>query len=195
MKSKFIHALLLCAILPLLAQAQQPGKKSKAGCSCSFSSINQVGLLEGSGGHSAQVQTINGIRYKTWFTGVGVGLDYYRFRTVPIFFDIHKDLFNKVNTPFFYGNAGIHVPWVLDKEKNWWGRAEYNRGLYYDAGVGYSVNLGKNRALLFSGGISLKKIRETRYYEVVCITFPCPQQSEQYDFTLRRFSLKAGLRL
>jgi len=191
MKRRFIYALLLCSGLPLMMHAQ----KTKPGCGCRFSSINQVGLLEGSNGHSMQLQTINGLRYKTWFTGIGVGLDYYRFRTIPLFIDVRKDLFNKLNTPFFYGDAGIHLPWVLDKEKNWWGEADYNRGFYYDAGFGYNFNLGKNGALLFSGGISLKKIRETRHYEVVCVTFPCPAQSERYDFTLRRFSLKAGLRL
>ena len=194
MKTRSIFALLLCCTLPLMMYAQ-PAKKTKPGCGCSFSSINQAGLLEGDNGHSGMMQTINGFRYKTWFTGVGVGLDYYHFRTIPLFIDVRKDLFNKLNTPFFYGDAGIHIPWVLEKEKTWIGRSDYNRGFYYDAGVGYSVNIGKSRALLFSGGISLKKIRETRHYDVVCVTFPCPMQSERYDFTLRRFSLKAGLRL
>lgn len=194
MKTKFIFALLLCAGLPLVMHAQEPAKKTKPGCGCGFSSINQAGLLEGSQGHSAQLQTINGFRYKTWFTGPGIGLDYYRFRSVPVFWDVRKNLFNKTNTPFFYGDAGVHIPWVLYKQKGWSNTA-YNTGLYYDFGAGYSFGIGKHRALLFSGGISLKKIREVRNYEVVCVTFPCPQQSERYDFTLRRFSLKAGLRL
>ncbi|HYC27870.1 MAG TPA: hypothetical protein VEB42_03625 [Chitinophagaceae bacterium] len=195
MKTRSIFALLICAALPMMLHAQQVAKKAKPGCGCGFSSINQVGLLEGSGGHFAQLQTINGFRYRTWFTGLGIGLDYYHYRSVPLFIDVRKDLFNKPNTPFFYGDAGIHIPWVLDKQKPWAGRADYNNGFYYDAGLGYSFNLGKSRALLFSGGVSLKKIRETRIYDVVCITFPCPMQTERYDFSFKRFSLKAGLRL
>ena len=196
MKKTFLQALLLCACLPLMVHAQDAKKKSKAGCDCRFSSINQVGLLEGDNGSSFNLQTINGISYKTWFTGVGIGLDYYRFRTIPLFLDVRKDLTKKVNRPFVYGDIGVHLPWVRGNAGEWWrGDPEYNNGLYYDAGIGYSLDIGKKRSLLFSGGFSLKKMRETRNYEVVCVTFPCPEQSEHYDFTLKRVSIKAGLRL
>jgi hypothetical protein len=195
MKKRFSNFLLALIGIPFLLQAQQPAKKSN--CGCSFSSINQFGLLEGSSRTSYQLQTINGLRYRGWFAGVGVGLDRYRFTTVPLFVDIRRELFRKPSTPFLYGDIGIHLPWVRDKEQAWWGsqHSDYNRGLYYDVGAGYSLGIGKKRSLLFSGGISLKKIRETRNYEVVCITFPCPEQSEQYNFSLKRFSLKAGIQL
>jgi hypothetical protein len=195
MKKGLFQFLFACIGFPMLLQAQQPAKKSN--CGCSFSSINQVGLLEGSSRSSYQFQTINGLSYGRWFAGIGLGLDRYRFTTVPVFFDIRRQLSKKPNAPFLYGDIGVHLPWVRDKEKTgWWGTdADYNRGLYYDAGVGYNINLGKSRALLFSGGISLKKIRETRNFQVVCVTFPCPEQSENYNFSLKRFSLKAGIRL
>lgn len=194
MKKRFSHFLLAFMGFPLLLQAQQPAKKSN--CGCSFSSINQLGLLEGSSRTSYQLQTINGLRYREWFAGIGLGLDRYRFTTVPLFVDIRRELFRKPSTPFLYGDIGIHLPWVRDKEQAWGSRdADYNRGLYYDVGAGYSLDIGRKRSLLFSGGISLKKIRETRNYDVVCISFPCPEQSEQYNFSLKRFSIKAGLRL
>jgi hypothetical protein len=186
--------LLLFIVLPFMLNAQN-AKKTRSNCGCSFSSINQAGVMEGSAGSSFHVQTINGIRYKSWFTGLGVGLDHYRYRTIPVFFDVRKDLLNKVNTPFLFGDVGVHVPWLDDKNKTWWGDSEFNRGLYYDAGVGYKLNIGKSRALLFSGGFSLKKMRETRFIPVMCITAPCPDQREYYDFSLKRFSLKAGLQL
>lgn len=197
MKKRSLHALLLCACLPIMAHAQSDAKKkTKAACACRFSSINQVGMLEGNPGTSVNLQTINGIGYKTWFTGVGIGLDYYRYRTVPLFLDVRKDFSSKVNRPFIYGDAGVHLPWVRTSERSWWGgKSDYEHGMYYDAGVGYSLDIGKKRSLLFSGGFSLKKIREIRNYQVVCVMFPCPEQTEHYDFTLRRFSLKAGLRL
>ncbi|HEY0680673.1 MAG TPA: hypothetical protein VGD17_20480 [Chitinophagaceae bacterium] len=192
---KLLQALVLCVCVSSIANAQQSGNSAKKDCGCSFSSINQAGLLEGSSGSAFQFQTINGMRYQKWFVGLGVGLDKYRFRTVPVFFDIRRDLLNKLNTPFLYGDIGASIPWVEDKDKTFWGRSEFDRGLFYDAGIGYKLNLGKGRAVLFSGGVSLKKIRETRHFDVACITFPCPGQSERYDFSLRRFSLKAGLQL
>lgn len=180
---------LICVCFPLMLQAQ------KKDCGCRFSSINQIGLLEGSSLTSYQMQSINGIGLNTWFMGIGVGLDRYRFTTIPVFFDLRKNFSKKPNSAFFYGDLGVHLPWVRDKEKEWFGKTDYNRGLYYDMGLGYNVDIGKKRALLFSGGISLKKIRETRNFEVACVTFPCPEIPDRYDFTLKRFSVKAGIRL
>jgi hypothetical protein len=191
MKIKFL-VLALC--LPLFLSAQDT-KKSKPDCGCSFNSVNQVGLLEGSAGSSYQLQTINGIKYRTWFAGIGIGMDRYRFRTVPLFFDLRKEFSKQANTAFAYGDIGVHFPWVEDKHKLQWGTNEFSRGLYYDAGLGYKITLGKGRNLLFSGGVSLKKIRETRFYEVVCVREPCPLQNERFDFSLKRFSVKAGLQL
>ena len=193
MKKRLLQLLLMGVGFPFALQAQEPAKKSN--CGCSFSSINQIGLLEGSSRTSYQLQSINGLRYNTWFAGIGVGLDRYRFTTVPVFFDLRKDFTKKPNTAFFYGDLGVHLPWVRKNEKEFFADAKYNRGLYYDMGLGYNVDLGNKRALLFSGGISLKKIRETRNYTVVCVMGPCPEQTEHYDFSLKRFSVKAGIRL
>lgn len=191
---KSIILLLLCTPVLLIAQEQA---KKKNDCGCSFSSINQAGLLEGSAKSSFNLQTINGLQYKTWFAGIGVGLDKYRFRSVPVFFDLRKDLVKKWNTPFLYGDIGVNFPWVQDAENRWWERSEFDRGLYYDAGVGYKLNLGKGRGLLFSGGFSMKRIRETRYIIGSCpIVGPCAEQEgERFSFTLKRFAFKAGLQL
>lgn len=191
---KILLPALIGVCLPLLLPAQQPAAKN-TGCGCSFSSINQVGLTEGKAGTSFLVQSINGLRYRTWFAGVGVGLDHYRYRTVPLFFDVRKDLFGKKhNTPFIYADIGTNFAWLSDKQQeNFWGTNEYSNGLYYDAGLGYKLNVGKGRGLLFSGGFSLKKFRETRHYSVVCITAPCPESYERFDFTLRRVSVKAAI--
>ncbi|MGB8192802.1 MAG: hypothetical protein WCF67_12820 [Chitinophagaceae bacterium] len=184
----------LLALAPPVLSAQVTKKKN---CSCSFSSINQVGLLEGSDRSSFNLQTINGLRYKTWFAGAGVGLDKYHTRSIPVFFDLRKDLLKKWNTPFIYGDIGVNLPWTKKSEDGWWLRSEFDRGAYYDAGIGYKLNLGKGRALLFSGGFSLKKMRETRFVTTTCpFVGPCPEiEGERYDFTFKRFSVKAGLQL
>jgi hypothetical protein len=188
--------ILLCLGIPFMMNAQQAAKKA-SGCGCSFSSINQVGLAEGSAGSSFQLQSVNGLQYRTWFAGIGVGLDHYRYRSIPLFFDVRKELFkNKVNTPFLYGDIGTNIPWIPEgKEEEIWGNRNYDNGLYYDAGVGYKLNLGKKRAMLFSGGYSVKKFGEKRYYDIACIMAPCPQPEERFNFTLKRVSLKVGIQL
>jgi hypothetical protein len=60
-------------------------QKSETKKTILFHSINQVGILAGSSDATLQLQTINGINTKTWFAGLGVGLDYYYVRSVPFF--------------------------------------------------------------------------------------------------------------
>lgn len=189
----FIAFIFSCCI----ANAQQKEKKKKSGCGCEFSSIAQFGMLEGSAGSSFQIQTINGVRFGKFSTGIGVGLDKYRFRTLPVFLDLRTDLSKKPNTAFVYGDIGVSVPWVVKQSNNpWWGTAKYDRGIYYDAGAGYKLFIGKGRGLIFSAGYSMKKIRETQHFFTICDFGPCPgMEGERFDFTLKRFSLKAGLQL
>ncbi|HVK97035.1 MAG TPA: hypothetical protein VM368_04415, partial [Flavisolibacter sp.] len=42
-----------------------------------FNSINQGGLLAGASDGTGLLQSINGVLHKTFFAGIGVGLDYY----------------------------------------------------------------------------------------------------------------------
>src|SRR5215467_547922 len=70
-----------------------------------FRSINQVGLLEGTDGGAFQIQTINGVQFRTWFLGIGVGIDNYRLRSVPLFVDLRKEF--KVGTNYFFIYGGV----------------------------------------------------------------------------------------
>src|ERR1700712_5956221 len=72
-----------------------------------FHSINNIGLLEGQTGSSFQIQTVNGAQYKSWFAGIGLGLDYYRYRTVPLFLDLRKEFGKSSNRLFLYADMGV----------------------------------------------------------------------------------------
>ncbi len=191
--SSFFALMVLCNVV--LAQE----KKSKD-CGCSFSSINQVGLLEGSTGTSFQFQTINGMRFNQWFAGVGIGYDRYRIRSIPLFLDLRWSLFNRPNTPFVYADAGYNFDWPEDRDKDNWWNSDFSGGAYYDAGIGYRIGLGKKQGIVFSGGFSFKKIKEKRTTSIWC-DFPpfCggsgQESTDVYDFKLRRISIKAGIQL
>ena len=112
-KNIFLLVVLTGTALITSAQAANQGQPAKKGCSCSFSSINQVGILNGSKGVYYQLQSINGIKYKTWFAGIGVGMENY-FRTgIPLFVDVRKNLLKTSATPFLYADVGVHI--VRDK--------------------------------------------------------------------------------
>jgi hypothetical protein len=164
-----------------------------------FHSINNVGFLEGQTGSAFQLQTINGVQCKSWFSGAGLGLDYYRFRTVPLFFDLRKEFGKCANKLFLYSDLGVNFSWVTDKEKtNYVVDDKFANGLYAEAGLGYKAVIGKNQALLISVGYSYKKLRETyiswQYYPGINMINPEQNinNQNQINYGFSRLSIKMG---
>src|SRR5579862_3368717 len=85
-----------------MSSAQQKSLPAK----WQFNSINSVGLLEGETGSAFQLQTINGAQYKSWFAGMGLGLDFYRIRSIPLFADIRKEFGKGNNKLLVYADIG-----------------------------------------------------------------------------------------
>jgi len=157
-----------------------------------FHSINNVGLLEGQAGSAFQLQTINGFQHKSWFAGIGVGLDYYRYRTIPLFVDLRKEFGEKKNKFFVYGDAGISFSWVTDKQKMLYATNDkFKNGFYGDAGAGYKISVSKNNSLLLSLGYTFKKVEETNNTYFLTPGWPIIS-SEKYDYGLNRLSIKIG---
>lgn len=182
-----------------ISQSQEvPGavETKKKGCSCAFSSIYNVGLIEGGHGSSLQLQTVQGIRYGKWFAGIGAGLDYYHLRTIPLFLDIRREFFNGKNAPFIYADGGYHFAWARDKDKNQWSETDYDGGLFYDVGLGYRISRRNNqKGFLISAGYSFKYLQESHTSQV-CINWACQEEiNEWLRYKLNRLSLKIGMKL
>lgn len=185
MKTKFFLSLLLFQFT-LNMQAQKKELK--------FQSVIQVGLLEGEQGSALQLQTIQGLKCKTWSAGVGVGLDYYHTRTIPLFLDVRKALGRKENTVFVYVGGGYNFPWLKEVDKIGF-ENDSKGGLYYDAGIGYQLPVFKTQQLFFSAGFSQKNFSKTyNSMPYLSIWPPPPQAYQQYKYLVRRLSIKAGLR-
>ncbi len=169
-------------------------KKNNPSCDCGFQSILNIGLLEGQMGGDFQIQTVNGFQYKGWFAGIGTGVDYYRFRSIPLFLDIRKNITNKNLTPFIYADGGMHFPWKKDNESFYYD-ASMSNGLYYDAGIGMNFTLRKNQGITFSAGYSYKFVKETTTWPVECLMAPCQQYKQTRSYDLNRLSMKIGWRI
>jgi hypothetical protein len=167
-----------------------------------FHSINQVGLLTGETGSAWQLQTVNGFQYKSWFGGIGAGLDYYRFRGIPLFADIRKTFGHAKSKPFIYADGGIHFRWLTDKEKiNYGSPGKYSNGLYLDGGLGYQIYINRKNALLLNLGYSYKDIKGRfspyLYYPTAFLVgdqqfIPPTPLSNSYNYRLNRISIKLG---
>ena len=184
--------LLIASLLssPILSLAQKPAQK------LSFTSVNEVGLLTGAKGESVTVQTINGVKKGKSSAGVGVGLDFYSFKTIPLFVDVRRDFSASRNTAFAYVDAGINFLSLTDAQKNQLSSASKSSGLYYDLGVGWKLAGKNNRAFIVSAGYSLKQAKYTvqNYFAA-----PTPQlqsqDNDRYNYLFRRISIKLGFQL
>jgi hypothetical protein len=175
----------------ITSRGQQTDKNNKA----EFQSINMAGLLEGEKGSAFQLQTINGLQYKGWFAGIGIGLDYYRIRSVPVFVDLRKNIGSLSKSFFIYLDGGIHYPWLNDDQKDF-NSGIYSQGFYSDVGFGYRITLHSNTSILLSLGYSYKKTEEKVTPIVACPFYgPCYSSPQQVVYNLNRISFKLGLAL
>ncbi len=191
---KKIFAIVIMASFSTAALAQESSTSKKKKCGCSFSSINQLGLLAGEKNEAFQFQTINGLQYRTWMVGAGVGIDGYRFRSIPLFLHLRKEFNLNSNAIFIYNDIGMNFPWLKTEQKTFFVPGGYDPGIYYDGGVGYKI-LMKKLAFVFSGGFSLKEFSEDRPSGFCPFSGPCYDQVDNYFFSLKRISLKLGVQL
>ncbi len=181
---KIVHVMILFGCLQ--ASAQKTGFQ--------FGTSVQAGLLEGETGGAFQLQTVNGYQYKTWSAGLGVGLDYYHTRSIPLFLSFRKAFGTGAKTPFLYANGGYHFMWLRQKDK-YWGETDADGGLYYDAGIGYQLPVLKNSSLFFTAGFSQKNFtRRESDGPVIAIGPAPPPQTRKFEYNLRRLSIQTGLR-
>jgi hypothetical protein len=156
-----------------------------------FQTIVQGGLLVGNNAEAATIQTINGFALNKWYAGVGVGLDFYMQRGVPLFADLRYHFSNKRKSFFIYTDAGVHVPWIKNKD----GRniISQSAGLYTDAGIGFRLATKKGDAFLFSTGYTHKHVKEKQEgFSWQAWPQPSGQTVMNYDYRFNRVVLKVG---
>jgi hypothetical protein len=186
MAKNLILILMISFMVSLSASAQ----KNKI----RFHSVNTVELIGGESQSAIGYQTVNGIKFSNWFSGIGVGVDDYRYKTLPLFVD-GRWFLGDDKSGFIYGDVGYNFPMKNKpgKEIYYYDSYHFTGGIYTDIGIGYQVPLYKKSSVLFSLGYSYKKM-ETKIGVNICpFTGPCYVDHSKYDFSFNRMILKAGL--
>jgi hypothetical protein len=185
--------MILVIIALLMASQFLPAQQGGAGKKFRFGSQNYIGILEGEDGGAFQVQTVNGVRYKDWFAGIGTGLDYYYVRSIPLFLSVNK-FFNFPKAPVFInGDIGINFPWDKAGAIYFDSAPDYSPSLYWAGGLGYKFALKKkSQGVLLNLGYSYKHVIEQYKLDFPCLLPPCPGENDRYDYRLKRLSLKVG---
>ncbi len=183
--------LLLCLLLPSWAMAQD----HKATTRPHIQSTAGVSLSVGQAEPAWQWQWVNGLKVNNWFAGVGVGMDYYRFRTVPVFLSARRErLFNR--SFFAFVDAGVAVPAVRKQEKNeWLLKDDFYMGFYSETGVGIKIPAGKKMSLLLSAGYSFRTLREEAEFPSASSYWPSPNTENVYRYKFHLLTLRAAISL
>ena len=190
---KAIVLMMTCAFVASVGLGQSAGVGQSAGLGQSggfgqstgfaqgrvqFRSTEWVGLSAGEVGSAGQIQTVNGVSKGPWFVGVGAGLDYYRFRSVPLFLSVTRDIsLGKKDWVFLYLDGGTNVPWY--KRSETLGLAyitdAFHGGEYWSGGIGYLWKLGDHtrKAVLLSAGYTVKKLSEVETVANSCMLLNC----------------------
>jgi len=190
MKIKYFFLVLLMAVT-LVSFGQKKNAAYK------FHSINNITLINGDNVTSAGLQSINGFQKGNLFAGVGIGLDYYLYRTVPLFADFRYQFGKTKNKFFAYADGGVNFDWVEGNNYDgpifiWDGSTnttEFHNGAYTDLGLGYMVGTKKGGGLVLSLGHSYKSLKKT-------ISYPDWRTQETitdiYHYNFNRIVLKVG---
>lgn len=186
MKIKFIYSLLFSSIIALSVSAQKEKIK--------FHSINQYGIAFGESEVNSVLQTINGIKFSNSFCGIGIGVDNYRYKTLPVFI-AGRRYFDEGNKAFAYADLGYSFPLknLPGKEVYYYNSFHFTGGIYMDAGIGYQLSLSKNSSFIFSMGYSYKKIHNNIGIDICPFNGPCYVDYNKYDLDFGRMVLKTGL--
>jgi len=162
-----------------------------------FHSINNIALVNGDNAVSTGLQSINGFQKGNLFAGVGIGLDYYLYRTVPLFADFRYQFGKTKNKFFAYAAGGVNFDWVEDGYNDlpifiWEGSgnsSQFHDGAYTDLGLGYMVGSKKGGGLILSLGHSYKSLKKTFSY-----TDWRSQETitDVYHYNFNRIVLKVG---
>jgi hypothetical protein len=183
----------LCSLVIILIACQAPAQKKNA----TFHSLNSVGIALGENENNGLVQSVNGIKYNSWFAGIGIGADFYFHRTIPLFIDLQKHVGNG-NNIILYADAGYNFPWndkPSNKEVPYYTSYQFTGGIYTDIGIGYKISGSKKPSFVISTGYSYKKLHSKISVVNPCITPPCPEEVSNYDLGYGRIVFKAGIGL
>lgn len=168
-------------------------QKKKTG---GFYNIDEVGI-QFSDKKGLVLRAIGGYRFNSHLqAGVGVGLDDYTLRSVPVFGDVRYDLNGTKNTFFAYGGAGISFPWITSNQfPGYYGKHPDKTvpGFYGHAGIGYKIRTGKND---FHIAVGYSRAAMKLKYESVAI-WPQPVLLgyTSYEYKFNRISIVAGITL
>ena len=169
---------------------------TKAQDSLQFKAQQWVGHLEGENGSAFQFTTAAGVQLGSNFLGLGSGIDWYYFRSVPVYLTYQYNLPTGKKRFFVNADAGLNYYWKKKAGISGWTNTisdKFYPSTYFETGIGYRTYFkNKKDALLFHIGFGYKKLKEDQETPLVCVMAPCPTTVGHFSYKMRRLSIKMG---
>ena len=161
----------------------------------------ETALLNGGYESNVAINTTHGIRLKSWDISIGAGVDYYRFRSVPVFLDVRKHLSIGKLRPFIQSSIGMNTAWPTAEQKvveMWWSwlpgdnTLSFSNGLYSKAVVGLPLNPGRQVRVNAVAGWSHKTIT-TSQDELVSTGPGSRWETRRTNYAMNRLYIGLGV--
>jgi hypothetical protein len=184
MRKKNIFILIISVVTVSSLSAQK--KKVR------FQSINQFAIVGGENHVNTAFQTINVIKFSDWFSGIGIGIDNYRYKTLPLFVD-GRWYFGEEKKAFFYGDLGYNFPMKNKpgKEMGYYTNYHFKGGIYTELGIGFKTKFIKKSSVVFSVGHSYKQLQTKVGIVPECVG--CAASWYYYKLNYGRLLVKTGI--
>jgi hypothetical protein len=186
----FLIAYLMYFQSGLQAQEQATAKKIQV--------TGAVSLMNGTSEVGAQLSALAGVELsKGWTAGLGSAIDYYYFRSVPVFVEVKKYFGNGPRRLFAFGATGVNLAWPTDEDQmklsrwNIVGGNDFRFGMYADIGIGYTLYNRHQRGLFTGLGYSVKTMSES-HTEQIWNGLTTDQAQRKTDFTFSRVLIRIG---
>lgn len=174
--------MVLFLMIPGYAQLDKPG----------YSGSVSAGLLSGSREDRLFINALNGITVSDWFFGVGIGLDLYGMKSVPLFAGVR--FYPGADKHFFaYGNLGYNFGLKKEDVPMWMESAKATGGIYSSAGIGYQVPVSQRLSVIMDLGYSFKRMSLTEHYTICPFIPPCFVQTDKYIHDYGRLKFGVGI--
>lgn len=184
------YSIIALIFLPLGLFAQNKNTSTSG-----WRTITSVGLVAGESDTKPVFQLAGGIVRDRHFAGIGVGYESYRFNSFPVFANWQMD-FGRKRTGFLYASGGYNFPGHYRGEDEFSKKTDRLKGGFYmDAGMGYRIRLGMFNRLSFSAGYTRKDVRNIKTYAYPCYTGNCPDNINEFKYSLGRMVAKMSWEL
>jgi hypothetical protein len=159
--------------------------------------LPEAGIMVGATTLDRDFRLNTGIEKKGLMLGLGSAVDYYRFKSYPVYIQARKAFeFRKVNL-FMMSSWGYNVKSGTAAIPSWWGgrtiTKQYSGGIYGEIGGGSIIRIRKKERLQVSVSWVMKAVEESFQSEIWNPVNQSPRTITNLNrYTMNRAALRIG---